>query len=142
MIVESSPDVFDKMRTDASSNGPFSIEQSKSGYIQNDELAEGKHIASNSRAAYHLERAQKSGNIDSIKEYPEPIGYKFSISKSGMVFKKTVKMTIVRLSILKLLAQGGTPNVSSQKHKYEFLFSKSGSDVEDMKDAIREKFEG
>lgn len=142
MIVESSPNVFDKMRTDASSDGPFSIQQSKSKYIQNDELAEGKYISSNSRSAYHLERARKSGNIGSIKEYPEPIGYKFSISKSGRVFKKTIRMTIIRLSILKLLAQGGTPNVSSQKHRYEFLFSKSGSDVETMKDAIREKFEG
>jgi hypothetical protein len=107
MIVEGPPDVFDKMRTDAPADGTFSIQQSKSGYLQNEELASGQGIPANSRTAYHIERARSSENLEIVKDYPDPLAYRFSLSKSGTVFKKTMTMRIVRLSVLKLLSQGG-----------------------------------
>ena len=138
MLIKDSPDLFDQLQTDIPSMGRFSQDKSHSRFIQNNELIAGKYITSNSRAAYHLVRAEDSGNVKAIEDYPEPLAYKLKFSKTGFLTKKTVKMTIVRLSILKVLAQGGKPNISDKEHKYELLFSGNTSLVNEMKEAVDE----
>lgn len=113
-------------------------------YISGTELLDIK-LPAECKTRYYGQQAADRENLEKIREYMEPIGYRVNFSKTKSALLGTTSdatVYIVDLSLFQLLAQGKAMGKIPGKHDYEMFVVGDSKMKSELKGAIDEVMSG
>lgn len=109
-------------------------------YVSGEELV-NTNLPSESKTWYYGEQAAERGNLERIRKYIDPVGYKVDFSKTKSVWLGTTSdatIYFVDVSLVKLLVQGNTMGKIPGKHNFEIFVTGDSKMKSELKEAIQE----